>query len=112
MANFRNYKREFIIGLIDLYHAAGCMWRVPHVNYSNISEKVATYEILIKKLQAVDPEVNRDSVVYVYMCVCMYIYIHTHTCVFCRREHEKVVPSTDDCSRVSSLLSDIVCVKM
>jgi hypothetical protein len=48
------------------YHAAECMWRVTCIYYSGITEKAVVYEILIQKLQEVDPEANRGSVVSIY----------------------------------------------
>lgn len=56
-------EKEFIVEFIELYKSYPCLWLVKSKDYSNRNAKNKAYNILVEKLQTVDPDANRDSVV-------------------------------------------------
>jgi hypothetical protein len=48
---------------MDLYHAAESLWKVKYKDCTDRTKKAAVYETVIHKIQEVNPEGSRDSVV-------------------------------------------------
>lgn len=58
-----NKEKEFLREFIELYQSFPCLWKIKCREYSDRNAKAQAYNILIEKLQTVNPEANRDSVV-------------------------------------------------
>lgn len=58
-----NKEKEFLREFIELYQSFPCLWKIKCREYSDRNAKAQAYDILIEKLQTVNPEANRDSVV-------------------------------------------------
>jgi hypothetical protein len=67
----------------DLCYVAECLWKVKCKDYRYRTKMASAYEILIQKLQEVDPEANRHSVVKdVYDIIRSYLKKHkTGSCL-------------------------------
>jgi hypothetical protein len=48
---------------IELFRQEECLWKVKSKDYYNRSKKDASYGTLIGKVQAVEPDATRDTVV-------------------------------------------------
>lgn len=52
-----------MIEFIELYKSFPCLWKVKSKQYSDRNAKSQAYEILIEKMQTVDKNANRETVV-------------------------------------------------
>jgi len=57
------WSKDFLLDFIELFRQEECLWRVKLKDYSNRSKKDSSYQILIGKLQEVEPDATRDTVV-------------------------------------------------
>lgn len=56
-------EKEFLVDFIEQYKSFSCLWKVKSKEYSDRNAKSYAYNVLVEKLQTVDPEANRESVV-------------------------------------------------
>jgi hypothetical protein len=57
------WSKDFLLDFIELFRQEECLWRVKSKDYFNRSKKDSSYQILIGKLQEVEPDATRDTVV-------------------------------------------------
>ena len=57
------WSKDFLLQFIELFRQEECLWKVKSKDYYNRSKKDASYETLIGKVQEVEPDVTRDTVV-------------------------------------------------
>jgi len=57
------WSKDFLLDFIELFRQEECLWRVKSKDYFNRSKKDSSYQILIGKLQEVEPDAMRDTVV-------------------------------------------------
>jgi hypothetical protein len=77
------WSKDFLLDFIELFRQEECLWRVKSKDYFNRSKKDSSYQILIRKLQEVEPDATRDTVVKI---------INNLRSAF-RKEHKKVLKS-------------------
>ena len=76
------WSKDFLLELIEHFRQE-CLWRVKSKDYYNRSKKDASYGTLIGKVQEVEPDATRDTVVK---------KINNLRSAF-RKEHKKVIKS-------------------
>jgi len=54
------WSKDYNLDFIELFRQE-CLWRVKLKDYFNRSKKDSSYQILIGKLQEVEPDATRDS---------------------------------------------------
>ena len=57
------WSKDFLLEFIELFRAEECLWKVKSKDYYNRSKKDASYRTLIGKVQEVEPDATRDTVV-------------------------------------------------
>jgi len=57
------WSKDFLLEFIELFRQEECLWKVKSKDYYNRSKKDASYGILIGKVQEVEPDATRDTVV-------------------------------------------------
>jgi len=57
------WSKDFLLKFIELFQQEECLWKVKSKDYNNRSKKDASYETVIGKVQAVEPDAMRDTVV-------------------------------------------------
>ena len=77
------WSKDFLLKFIELFQQEECLWKVKSKDYNNRSKKDASYETVIGKVQAVEPDAMRDTVVK---------KINNSRSTF-RKEYKKVVKS-------------------
>jgi hypothetical protein len=55
--------KDFLVEFIELFREEECLWKVKLEDYYNRSQKDASYRTLIWKVQEVEPDATRDTVV-------------------------------------------------
>lgn len=55
-------EKEFLCEFIETYKSFSCLWKIKNKQYSDRNAKPHAYDIVIKKLQSVDRDANRESV--------------------------------------------------
>ena len=55
--------KDFLLEFIELFQQEECLWKVKSKDYYNRSKKDASYRTLIEKVQEVEPDATRDTVV-------------------------------------------------
>jgi len=77
------WSKGFLLEFIELFRQEECLWKVKSKDYYNRSKKDASYRTLIGKVQEVEPDATRDTVVK---------KINNLRSAF-RKEHKKVIKS-------------------
>ena len=75
--------KDFLLEFIELFRQEECLWKLKSKDYYNRSKKDASYGTLIGKVQEVEPDATRDTVVK---------KINNLRSAF-RKEHKKVIKS-------------------
>ena len=57
------WSKEFHLEFIELFRQEECLWKVKPKDYYNRSKKDASYRTLIGKVQEVETDAARDTVV-------------------------------------------------
>jgi hypothetical protein len=57
------WSKDFLVEFIELFREEECLWKVKSEYYYNKSKKDASYRTLIGKVQEVEPDATRDTVV-------------------------------------------------
>jgi FMN-dependent NADH-azoreductase len=57
------WSKDLLLEFIELFRQEECLWKVTSVDYYNRSKKDASYRTLIGKVQEVEPDATRDTVV-------------------------------------------------
>jgi len=57
------WSKDFLLEFIELFRQEECLWKVKSKDYYNRSKKDASYGTLIGKVQEVEPDATRDTVV-------------------------------------------------
>ena len=57
------WSKDFLLEFIELFRQEECLWKVESKDYYNRSKKDASYGTLIGKVQEVEPDATRDTVV-------------------------------------------------
>ena len=57
------WSKDFLLEFIELFRQEECLWKLKSKDYYNRSKKDASYGTLIGKVQEVEPDVTRDTVV-------------------------------------------------
>jgi len=57
------WSKDFLLEFIELFRQEECLWKVKSKDYYNRSKKDASYRTLIGKVQEVEPDATRDTVV-------------------------------------------------
>lgn len=55
--------KDFLLSFIEHYKNFPCLWKVKSKEYSDKHKKSAAYDVLVNKMQEVDPNATRESVV-------------------------------------------------
>ena len=55
--------KDFLLEFIELFRQEECLWKLKSKDYYNRSKEDASYGTLIGKVQEVEPDVTRDTVV-------------------------------------------------
>nr|XP_022907541.1 uncharacterized protein LOC111419033 [Onthophagus taurus] len=61
MSDLRNLSREFIVEFIELYRLHPCLWKTK--DYVNKSLKNEAYKSLLERLQTIQPNATKNTVV-------------------------------------------------
>jgi phage protein D len=77
------WSKNFLLEFIELFRREECLWKVKSKDYYNRSKKDASYRTLIGKVQEVESDATRDTVVK---------KINNLRSAF-RKEHKKVLKS-------------------
>jgi hypothetical protein len=62
--------KDFLLEFIELFRQEACLWKVKSKDYYNRSKKDASYGTLIGKIQEVEPDATRDTVVKKKSTIC------------------------------------------
>jgi hypothetical protein len=76
------WSKDFLLEFIELFRQEESLWKVTSKDYCNRSKKDANYRTLIGKVQEVEPDATRDTV----------IKKNNLRSAF-RKEHKKVIKS-------------------
>jgi len=57
------WSRDFLLEFVELFRQEECLWKVKSKNYYNRSKKDASYGTQIGKVQEVEPDATRNTVV-------------------------------------------------
>jgi hypothetical protein len=57
------WSKDFLLEFIELFGQEECLWKVKSKDYYNRSKKEASYGTLIGKVQEVESDATRDTVV-------------------------------------------------
>jgi hypothetical protein len=57
------WSKDFLVEFTELFRAEECLWKLKSKDYYNKSKKDASYRTLIGKVQEVEPDATRYTVV-------------------------------------------------
>ena len=63
MTDFKSMSREFVKEFIELYRVQPCLWQTKSKEYLDRNKKNEAYKSLIKKMQTIQPDANKNSVI-------------------------------------------------
>lgn len=78
-----SWSKDFLLEFIEMFRAQEILWKVKCNDYHNKSKRNVCYDILLTKVQEIDPTANRDLIAK---------KINNLRSTF-RKEHKKVVES-------------------
>jgi len=57
------WPKDFLLEFIELFRQEECLWKIKSKDYYKRSKKDASYRTLIRKVQEIESDVTRDTVV-------------------------------------------------